>query len=202
MSDITEKKRRYYSGVIADIASIPASGLGVGDNYFATDTKVLYFWDSVAWIIIPLDVIVAGMIQTDAVETLKIKDLNVTIAKAEIGFGRYVDRRVNTEDKGTADFTKDGNWHVDGLDLSGIVPVGAVAIIMTWSFVCNAANKPGEIRVNATNVFNRTKQHTQVADIPIYTPPTAVSCDSNRLLDYNFDAATTGISLAVLGWFI
>ncbi len=81
MGDVIEKKRRYYSGVSADKATIPAGGKALGDRYYATDTGILYFWDTANWIIIPLNVITAGMLQTDSVETLKIKNLNVTEGK-------------------------------------------------------------------------------------------------------------------------
>ncbi|MBA7574842.1 hypothetical protein ES708_16657 [subsurface metagenome] len=146
--------------------------------------------------------VTAPKIDNDAVETLKIKDRNVTPAKADLGFGRYVARTANAEDFGTADFTKDGAVHVDGLDLSGIVPVGAIAAGISWSFVCSAANKPGEIRRSATATYNRLKQQTQVANVPIYVPGARINIDSNRLLDYNFDATTTAISLVVDGWWI
>ncbi len=81
MGDVIEQRRRYYSGLDADKASIPADGKSIGDQYFATDTKIRYFWDVANWIALGVDTINAGMIQTDAVETLKIKNLNVTEGK-------------------------------------------------------------------------------------------------------------------------
>ena len=82
MGLITERKVRNYYGVDADKASIPAGGKTTGDHYFTTDTKVIYRWDGGAWVgPVPGLWVTAAMLAADSVETLKILDANVTLAK-------------------------------------------------------------------------------------------------------------------------
>ncbi len=50
MGDITEKRRRHYSGVAADRLTIPAGGKAVGDWFLATDTGIIYYWDGATWV--------------------------------------------------------------------------------------------------------------------------------------------------------
>lgn len=202
MGEIIEKRRRFYSGLDADKASIPAGGKAIQDVYFATDTKISYFWDSVAWIIIPLDVIVAGMIKTDAVETLKIKNLNVTAAKAELGFGRYVERLVNAPDKQVGNFITDGTWKVNGLDLSGIVPAGAKAVMLDMMVLDDAVGSQFSVQRDAAHAYNRATVMTQVANILVAAAP-VVAIEGDRLLDYyGGNVGFTSIDVTVAGWFI
>lgn len=222
MGEIIEKKRRDYSGLDADKASIPAGGKAVNDTFLATDTKILYFWDGVAWIIIPLDVIVAGMIKTDAVETakiknfnvtagklaadsvetLKIKNLNVTAAKAELGFGRYVRRNPTGWDAQVGDFVTDGNWKADALDLSAVVPVGAIAVVLRLDVIDDAANSRFNLRRSTDASIDSISVWTFVANIAV-THHLVLSVDANRLVDYwGSNLAFTTIDLVVLGWFV
>ncbi|GAI14918.1 unnamed protein product, partial [marine sediment metagenome] len=96
----------------------------------------------------------AAKLKADSVETLKIKDLNVTTAKAALGFGRYVVRDATAFDKNIGDFTTDGTWKVNGLDLSAIVPAGATAVHLLVYVLDDAANSILEIRRNVTQDFN------------------------------------------------
>ncbi len=205
MGEIIEKRRRDYSGLDADKASIPAAGKSVNDTFLATDTKILYFWDGVAWIIIPLDVIVAGMIKTDAVETLKIKNLNVTPAKASLGFGRYVPRLTNAIDKTQVDFTHDSAWHVDGLDVSGILPAGATGVVLTLAAKNTGAGTKIGFRHSAGSDESVGYVHEQVAGI-WNLAPLILPIDSDRLLDYyssltGADGTTRLVQMTILGWF-
>lgn len=223
MGEVTEKRRRHYSGLDADKATIPAAGKAVGDRFFATDTKIYYFWDGVGWIIIPLDVIIAGMLQTDcvetakikninvtaaklatnSVETAKIKDLNVTKGKAELGFGRYVPRAVTALDFDQTDFTINSAWHVDGLDLSGIVPVGAVAVHLQLYLKDDAVASSGQFRANATTKVNNLMQNcTVVANQWTVYMHGILYIDADRLADYYFTTGMDNVGVIVLGWFI
>ena len=231
MGTITEKKRRYYSGLNADKVSIPAAGKVVGDRYYATDTLVEFTWTGAAWVPLGDDVVDAGMLQTDAVETLKIKNLNVTVgklaggitagklatdcvetlkikdlnvtkAKAEIGFGRYVPRDTNVFDKQATDFTIDGNWHVDGLDLSGVIPEGAVGVVMKVTARATAANIEGAVRRSAGSGYNGLIITTQVANVKMSELNSPFPCDADRLFDYRIFANMDMFYLTVTGWFI
>ncbi len=180
MGEITEKRRRDYSGLDADKASIPAGGKAVNDTFLATDTKTLYFWDGVSWIDVQI----------------------VLTAKAELGFGRYVPRAVAAVDFTIVDFTVDSAWHVDGLNLSGILPAGALAAHMRLNLLNNVANTPGSVRGNATTkVENKLTAMSHVAGI-ICEKQGVVFVDSNRLLDYTFVTGIDAINLYVLGWYI
>lgn len=142
-----------------------------------------------------------GNLGPDSVVTIKIKDLNVTPAKASLGFGRYVPRAAEAVDKGIGDFTADGNWHVNGLDLSGVVPVGAVAVVLRLSLRDDAAGSRLEIRQNVTADEAMLVQYTQVTNITIESHAT-LPIDGDRLLDYRAtNLVFITIDLIVLGWF-
>jgi len=220
---ITQRTCRHYIGADADKASIPVAALTAGDIFIATDTKYWYQWTGAAWAWIVPDAsiveakigplacaeakignlsISAGKIKTNAVETAKIKDLNVTKGKAELGFGRYVTRAVTAADFNAASFTKDGAWHVDGLDVSAIVTAGAIAVHFAMEFISSAAGAAGTFRKDATDARNRMKEVTQVANIGASEGHAILFCNSDRLFDYNFPATTTAVEIVVLGWFI
>ncbi|MBA7649945.1 hypothetical protein ES703_57744 [subsurface metagenome] len=173
MGDIIEQKRRYYSGVEADMASIPAGGRAVGDQFFATDTKLLYQYDGTNWNL------------------------------AGAGFGRYVPRAATgwdfIENDGIVD---DGNWKVDGLDCSAIVPAGAVAIEFAMLLKDNAASSVFNMRANATTKeYNQIKTLTQVANIEV-NAYVVLMCDADRLLDYVVTNDVINARLVITGWYI
>jgi hypothetical protein len=101
MGQITERKVRQYSGLAADMASIPAAGKTTGDLYFTTDTKACFRWDGAAWVgPVPALWVTAAMLQTDSVETLKIKDANVTSAKLDVlNKGRFENALLHIQDQ-------------------------------------------------------------------------------------------------------
>jgi len=83
------------------MASIPAAAKSVNDLFFTTDTKACYRWDGAAWVgPVPADWITAAMLQTDSVETLKIKDANVTSAKLDaLNKGRFENALLHVRDE-------------------------------------------------------------------------------------------------------
>lgn len=186
MGEIIEKRRRGYSGLDADKASIPAGGKEVNDTYLATDTKILYFWDGVAWIIIPLDVLVAGM--------------------AKAGFGRYVPRETGTWDWRESDLTLDGAWHSDGAGLDCAtdagVPAGATAICIGGTIKNDVIDTKLRIRQNAGAGDTEFAWWVLVANLYMPYFYSIIPCDSDRFLDYNASAGVDYIGMVVTGWVI
>lgn len=137
----------------------------------------------------------------DAVVTVKIKDLNVTPAKASLGFGRYVPRNLNAWDKQIGDFTTDGNFKLNGLDVSGIVPAGAVAVHLRIELSDDAANSLFIVRADAAFAEAQMRTRTQVANISLDLNG-VIPISSDRLLDYyGSNLVFIAINVGVLGWF-
>ena len=202
MGVITQRSAKVFYGLGADRTSIPVAALESGDLYVSSNTGFLYQYNGVGWEWpVPGLSVSASKLAPDSVETLKIKDLNVTKGKAELGFGRFVERLTNAVDFTQANFTVDGNDHVDGLDLTGIVPEGAVAVMMEVALAGNAAGQAGTIRRDAAHTLNRIFGRTQVGAITIALMG-VVSIDSDRLLDYNFAVGLTAIAVTITGWYI
>lgn len=144
----------------------------VGETYGATDSGKLYYW-------------------------------NVSLSAWKTGLGyEFVDRLANAPDKQVGDFTTNGAWQVNALDLSGIVPAGAVAVKIAIKITDDAADSYFQIRHSAgqSESFIQGKVpvahqgHRQVED---------VSIESDRLLDYKgSNLAFQAIDVTVLGWYI
>lgn len=139
----------------------------------------------------------------DSVVTIKIKDLNVTKAKVELGFGRWVGRDVNGFDFTLVSFTIDGTWKADGLDCSGIVPEGATSIVFGIRTVDDAVGSGFGLRKNATTAtLNKTFKVTQVANVQVDWQG-RVDCEADRLIDYyGSNLVFTSIDVVILGWYI
>lgn len=114
----------------------------------------------------------------------------------------YVERRTAAWDKTLVDFTIDGTWKVNGLDLSGIVPVGAKAVILKLNLLDDAATTNFVIRTSAVAAVNSLTLTMQVANIGMDV--TAIlPIDADRLFDYvGTNVVFTGINLVVVGWYI
>ena len=128
---------------------------------------------------------------------------SVTINSTGGGGGMdYVDRGDPAAwDFTIVDFTTDNTWRT--LDLSGIVPVGAVAVHMMIYIRDNAANSELLFRKNGnTNLHNAGRINTQVANIDI-RQDIIVACDANRVIEYKgAPAGFTFIYVIVRGWWI
>jgi len=221
---ITQRTCRHYIGADADKASILAAAKTAGDIFEAIDTGIRYQWTGAAWACIVPDAsiveakigplactegkignlsISAGKIQTDAVETLKIKDLNVTPAKASLGFGRYVPRAIVAADFVTVDFGVFDAWQADALDLSAIVPVGAVAAHLMSKIRGTAAGLTFGLRANATTkAWNKIELNTQVANVHTSFVDSSIYIEADRLVDYYIKTNINSVEVAVLGWYI
>lgn len=119
-----------------------------------------------------------------------------------ISVGQFVPRSVAAPDKQVGDFVTDGTWKVDGLDLSGIVPAGAISVRLLAEVADGVADSNFTIRKNAADVQNILTAKTQVANIYM-SCPNDVMCDADRLFDYfGTNLVFTAINVTVLGWHI
>lgn len=114
----------------------------------------------------------------------------------------YVPRLVSSSDKQVGDFTTDGTWKVDGLDLSAIVPAGATAVHLLVELEDNVTGSNFIIRKNASDAQNKYRGVTYLASKNV-SDHAIVAIDSDRLLDYFGDVASfVMLDVTVLGWYI
>lgn len=117
----------------------------------------------------------------------------------------YVDRGdPATNDYGMGDFTRDGAWHM--LDLSAIVPAGAVAVHLTGSFAAIGVQASIEFRKHGNvNLWNKCLQYIYVS---WFTTAFEFVCalDSQRRIDYRFWTQEMGnyqaTDMTVKGWWL
>lgn len=126
-----------------------------------------------------------------------------TTAGWKTGLGyEYVPRNVVGWDFTEANFTIDGGWHVDELNLSAIVPAGAVAVHLRLYLMDNAASTYISLRSNATTKSNNSiTAFSTVANVGVDVD-TILNIDADRLVDFFSSAAFDSIDIAVMGWFI
>ncbi len=118
------------------------------------------------------------------------------------GTGGYVDRGdPSANDFTQADLTEDATWR--DLDLSSVVPAGAIAVHLSYTIEDDAVESRLSFRKNGNvNEFNRSNIRTQVADI-LNDGDTVVSCDANRIIEYYATNTTwTSIAIKIRGWYI
>jgi len=98
-------------------------------------------------------------------------------------------------------FIKDGTWH--DLDLSNIVPGGAVAVVLTVVMNANAPGKYIQFRKNGnTNTLNTHINYTLVENVIHYSMG-IVACDTNRIIEYKvISTDVITINVCVCGWFL
>lgn len=168
MGVVTAYRKRHWTGLDADLASVPNPQ--IGDSYLATDKNKLYYWEGGAW-------------------------------KTGLGY-EYVPRAVTTHDFDKTAFITDGTSKVNGLDLTGIVPVGAKAVHLLLEIADDAAGNYFSISQNAVNIGNKITVYTQVANI-YNLQHSFVAIDTDRLMDYvGSNVVFTAIFVYVLGWVI
>lgn len=115
---------------------------------------------------------------------------------------QYIDRGDPASvDKAVGDFTTDETWN--DLDLSAIVPAGAIAILFNIQVKDDAADSSMLFRENGnSNAYNVASVRTQVANV-ISDADLIVSCDAGRVIEYyGSNLAFVSIDLTVRGWFI
>ena len=115
---------------------------------------------------------------------------------------RYVDRGdPAAADFAVGDLTTDGTWN--DLDLSSIVPAGAIAVHFTLAIRDDAVGTTIQFRKNGnSNTVNAALSLCLVANIDNYTEHMVV-CDAGRIIEYNAANTTwTTVSIRVRGWWI
>ena len=119
---------------------------------------------------------------------------------------RFMPRSLPTvDDFNQANFTHDGVWHVDGLDVSGIVPVNAVAVLFLLRFYNTSAGKVFDIRQDSGKGPYASFQG--VASVWNGHLEWLIPCNSDRKFDYASELTgtngTTRFALInVIGWCI
>ena len=127
-----------------------------------------------------------------------IKDMSIFFASWE-GLSGYV-KRANppATDFDEGDLTIDGDWHE--LDLSGIVPDGAVAVSLIVSIADDAASSLIRFRKPGETTESSHLLRTQVINIANDANPT-VGCNSSRKIEYHVVSLTwSAIRLVIDGW--
>jgi len=144
----------------------------IGDTYAGNDSGKFYYWN-------------------DALSAWK----------TGLGY-EYVERRAPASDKQVGDFTTDGTWKVNGLNLSGPLPVGTKAAIIRLLAKDDAAGSEFEIRPNGVDVNNMHGLFTQVANISV-EKDFIIPVDPDRLFDYyGTNLVFITIDVTVVGYFI
>jgi len=153
---------------------------------------------------IALLAVTVARLAADAVETAKIKNLNVTPGKASLGFGRYVPRETNGWDWRESDLTLDGAWHNDGINCptEAGVPAGAVAITIGGTIKNDVIDTKLRLRQNATTGNTEFSWWVLVANLYMPYFYSIIPCDADRKFDYNISAGIDYMGMVVTGWFI
>jgi len=104
-------------------------------------------------------------------------------------------------DFAVGDLTADGAWH--NLDLSGIVPANASAVLLHAGIRDNLIGQNTYIRRKGNvNWENSCRMITQVANLAI-SQDIVCPIGSNGLLEYNLSATVwTSIGIRVKGWWL
>jgi hypothetical protein len=114
----------------------------------------------------------------------------------------YVDRGdPSASDFTLASLTTNGAWQ--DLDLSAIVPAGAVSVHMTVQIRDDATDSWVSFRKNGnSNAINAANIPTQVANLNLENE-LIVTLDANRVIEYSAKNTTfTAISIKIRGWFL
>ena len=115
--------------------------------------------------------------------------------------GQYVDRGDHdANDFEVGSFSTDPGWH--DLNLSGIVPAGAIAVHISVAVSGPQSGWTTWFRENGNvNSSNSARIITQVAGIAIFQDMIVV-LDSNRIIEYRTVEYMTEIDFNVRGWFL
>ena len=145
----------------------------LGDTYAANDSGKFYYWND-----------------------------SLSAWKTGLGY-EYVPREVPAIDLTIAGFPNKDAWQVNGLDLTGIVPAGAVAVHLAAKIRGTATNLAFGLRANATTkAFNSLELTTQVANLYTHWIDFVVYIDVDRLVDYLHQTNLNWIGVNILGWYI
>lgn len=131
--------------------------------------------------------------------------LTTPLSEAQGGTGatsipaNFVDRGDPAADDFSS-FTADAAWH--DLDLSAIVPAGAIAVLIRASILDDATNTLFMFRENGnSNEYNVAEVRSQAANVTMANT-LVVPCSTARVIEYYITNTTiTGTAVTVMGWF-
>lgn len=118
------------------------------------------------------------------------------------GGGAFVDRGdPDFEDFSLGDLTTSGTW--TEMDLSGVVPESATAVLLAVSLADDAASSYIQFRkLGISNDKNVWSLQTQVSGVNFYAS-SLVALDAARKIEYRTTNTTwTSINIRIRGWFI
>jgi len=119
--------------------------------------------------------------------------------------GRFVPRNSDAAayDFTLANFTIDTAWH--DLDLSAIVPAGAIAVLVQWG-VRNSTNADIAVALRRNGMTNTIEiVYGRSIAVNVISPYNLmVPCDANRVIEYRITNVGTWdyLSMIVTGWWI
>jgi len=118
------------------------------------------------------------------------------------GYHAFVPRgSLSVPDYTEATLTRDGAYH--DLDLSAIVPTGAVAVLLEIKLRDNAISGYMYVRKNGLTGANDSITLTvQITNETTYYPAIIVACDPNRVIEYFVSSGLDSVKLTVRGWWI
>lgn len=118
------------------------------------------------------------------------------------GIPFHVDLFPNAVDIAIGGFTTNGVAQVDGIDLTGIVPVGTIGVDLRIHLLDDAVGSHLDIYHSAAAVETKHRCYTQVANIDI-EENFSLPISADRCLDYvASNLVFTAIDLTVLGYTI
>lgn len=117
-------------------------------------------------------------------------------------FPRYVPLDPSSWDFDVGDFTTDGTWKVNGLDLSGILPAGCIAVKLRISLNDDAVNSYFAMARDKDAALIPIGLPTQVANVSVEAWQD-YQIDSDLKLDYvGSNVVFVTINIAVVGYWI
>lgn len=138
----------------------------------------------------------------DAVHAANIKDGDLTRAKFTADVPGLVPHRKTAPDFSLTDLTLDAGPQIDGLDLSAIVPEGAVAVTLHIQAVFSAGAPYFWIYTNSGDALSNVLQVIPTAGKPEIEIVGTIPIDADRLLDYLGVSTFTSLKISVIAWLL
>lgn len=139
---------------------------------------------------------------TNSVVEAKIANGAITPAKINPNYALFQARvPLDIHDFDETHFTLNSNWHNDGLDLSGIVPAGAKAVLLEIVIQSSIGTPALQLRRDAVSGTYSFAVPVQVTDIA-NTKQLIIPIDADLKLDYMGSDEITLLTVAVVGWYI
>jgi hypothetical protein len=211
-ASVTPAKLSFTPPSVARPITPPLSGVEIADGA-VTEPKIgnaAVTWPKIAAGSITPDKLIAVAPPADTevasfdAATGNFKWVPPAVPVAPVGL--YVPRSPAVEDFKASNFIHDAAIHVDGLDLSGIVPAGATAVIL--KIACVSLDGGTQFALWQDSAFSPIYwQKIQLPGVDAPDQVWIVPCQPDRLFDYlsnmtGVDEVTRWLHLHVIGWFI